>query len=242
MHIHILETGEPPAPLNQQFGGYPAMFERILAPFHSKFSFSTTAVHKGAALPPLSEFDGFLITGAPVGVYENHDWIAPLEEFIRRAASTRKPVVGICFGHQLMAQAFGGKVEKSAHGWGVGVHHYDVTARAPWMAPASAKISCAVSHQDQVIEPPEGARILGGSDFCPNGVLEYAQGPAVSLQPHPEFTHDYAAALLRLRKDRMPAERFDDGRASLKAGSERNLIAQWIGNFFIQSVPHHLRR
>ncbi|MEQ8934607.1 MAG: type 1 glutamine amidotransferase, partial [Amphiplicatus sp.] len=116
MQIRILETGEPPETLKSRFGDYPSMFERLLSPFTDRFSFSTTAAHKGAAMPKLSEFDVLLITGSPAGVYEDHAWIAPLEDLIRASAAAGKKQVGICFGHQIMAQAFGGEVQKSDRG------------------------------------------------------------------------------------------------------------------------------
>lgn len=234
MQLRILETGEPPAPLKGQFGDYPAMLERMLAPLMPGGSFSTSPVFENAALPALGEFDGLIITGSPAGVYEGHQWIAPLEEFLRRAAAARKPIIGICFGHQLLAQAFGGKVEKSARGWGVGLHDYALTGGGEWMTPARARARCAVSHQDQVVEAPEGARIMGGSEFCPNGVIEYAQGPILSFQQHPEFSRDYAAALMRLRKDRIPAATIQEGLDSLGQKSDREHIAQWIAKFLTQ--------
>ena len=130
MQIRILETGEPPEPLKSQFGDYPSMFERLLAPYADRFSFSRTAAHRGEAMPKLSEFDGLLITGSPAGVYEEYDWIEPCAKLVRDAAKAGKPQVGICFGHQLMAQALGGNAEKSDRGSGVGVHEYEVKAEA----------------------------------------------------------------------------------------------------------------
>jgi len=185
-------------------------------------------------MPKLAEFDGLLITGSPAGVYEEHDWIEPCAALVRETVKAGKPQVGICFGHQLMAQALGGRAEKSDRGWGVGVHDYKISGEADWMSPPSNRMACAVSHQDQVTAAPPGARILGGSDFCPIGVLEYAQGPAISFQPHPEFSHDYGETLLRFRKDRIPAERADPGIASYKNRSDRELMGKWIVNFFLQ--------
>ena len=234
MQIRILETGEPPEPLKSQFGDYFAMFQRLLTPHTSRFSFSTTRAHEGEAMPALSEFDGLLITGSPAGVYDAYDWIEPCAELVRQTAKAGKPQVGVCFGHQLMANAFGGKAEKSDKGWGVGVHDYAIKAQTDWMDPPSNHIACAVSHQDQVTELPEGARILGGSEFCPMGVLEFAQGPAISFQQHPEFAHDYGETLLRFRKGRIPADRADPGIASYKNRSDRKLMGKWIANFFLQ--------
>lgn len=234
MRIAIIETGAPPEPLSGKHPSYPAMMERMLAPLAPHFSFTTFETFRNGALPEPASFDGLLITGSPAGVYEDHEWIEPLEKLVQHTAASGKPQVGICFGHQLMAQAFGGEVKKSEKGWGVGVHQYDVTSQAPWMTPSQGKIACAVSHQDQVIAPPPGAKRLAGSDFCEFGALAYAQGPAISFQMHPEFEHAYAADLIGIRRNRFGESLSDDGLASLKGRSDRGVIAQWIVNFLAQ--------
>ncbi|MEK7264493.1 MAG: gamma-glutamyl-gamma-aminobutyrate hydrolase family protein [Pseudomonadota bacterium] len=232
MRIAIIETGAPPEQLNGKHPSYPQMMERMLAPLAPHLSFTTYPTFRDGALPSPADFDGLLITGSPAGVYEDHRWIAPLENLVRNAASAGKPQVGICFGHQLMAKAFGGEVNKSDKGWGVGVHHYEVTGESSWMSPAPAAISCAVSHQDQVLSPPPGAKTIAGSSFCEYGALAYAQGPAISFQMHPEFEHDYASDLIGIRRNRFGEELSDEGLASLKKRSDRGVIAQWIVNFF----------
>lgn len=232
MRIAIIETGAPPEQLNSKHPTYPKMMERLLSPLAPHLSFTTYPTFRDGSLPAASDFDGMLITGSPAGVYEDHPWIAPLENLIRDAAAAGKPQVGICFGHQLMSQAFGGEVRKSDKGWGVGVHHYDVTADAPFMSPQQGRISCAVSHQDQVTAPPPGAKILAGSGFCEYGALAYAQGPAISFQMHPEFEHDYAADLIGIRRNRFGEALSKQGLDTLKKGSDRGVIARWIVNFF----------
>jgi GMP synthase-like glutamine amidotransferase len=232
MRIAIIETGAPPEQLNGKHPTYPKMMERLLSPLAPHLSFTTYPTFRDGSLPAAADFDGMLITGSPAGVYEDHPWIAPLENLIRDAAAAGKPQVGICFGHQLMSQAFGGEVRKSDKGWGVGVHHYDVTADAPFMSPQQGRISCAVSHQDQVTAPPPGAKILAGSGFCEYGALAYAQGPAISFQMHPEFEHDYAADLIGIRRNRFGEALSEQGLDTLKKGSDRGVIARWIVNFF----------
>ena len=115
MRILILETGEPPAPLGQRFGDYGQMIGRMLSDVDSGFAVSAAKIYDGAR-PGLADFDGLLISGSPAGVYEGHDWIAPTADLIKAAASAGKPQFGICFGHQLMAQVFGGEVKLSDKG------------------------------------------------------------------------------------------------------------------------------
>ena len=232
MHIAIIETGAPPEALLAKHPTYPAMMQRLIAPLAPHFSFSTHRVFDGGRVPRPGEFDGLVIMGSAAGVYEDHPWITPLEDLIRAAAAADKPQVGVCFGHQLMAQAFGGKVEKSDKGWGIGVHRYHVAGSEGWMKPAPTKIACAVSHQDQVIAPPPGARTLAASPFCPHAVLSYAQGPAISFQMHPEFDHQYAADLIGVRRNRYGEAMADAALSSLNERSDRDLLAQWMVNFF----------
>lgn len=231
MRIAILETGAPPEPLDAQYGRYGAMFEAMFDGAGAPIMADTLSVFEGAAPPDPSAYDGYLITGSPAGAYESHEWIPPLERFIREAAALGKPTVGICFGHQVMAQAFGGAVEKSEKGWGAGVHVYEVLDTPEWMNGAPERFACAVSHQDQVVRPPEGARRIAGSNFCLFGALEYAQGPAVSFQMHPEFEHAFAADLLSMREDRIPGDVARLAHETLKRGSDRDAMARWIATF-----------
>lgn len=227
MKIIVLETGTAPDNLSQTYGTYGAMFQKLLADRINPLTTEVVQLHLGDALPAVGMADGYLVTGSPAGVYEPHDWIAPLEVFTRNALEAAKPVVGICFGHQLMAQALGGKVAKSDKGWGVGLHQYDVFEAVPDM-PRS--VSCVVSHQDQVIVPPTSASTLGGSSFCEHGILAYGEY-GLSFQMHPEFEHDFAEALLSVRQDRIPLDIADIARTSFDKTTDRHLLSDWIARF-----------
>lgn len=227
MKIGILKTGAPAPPLLDRHGDYADMFERLLA--GAGFGFERYDIQ--AAPPPAADAcDGWLITGSAAGVYEPHDWIAPLERFIRETLS-RKPMTGVCFGHQVMARALGGRVEKSARGWGVGVHRYQTLARADWLE-APDRFDCAVSHQDQVIDPPPGARVIAGSNFCPNGVLDYEGGRAMSMQIHPEFEHAFALDLLEHRSSSIAADVAAIARETLNYDTDRHALGASIAQFF----------
>jgi GMP synthase-like glutamine amidotransferase len=133
-----------------------------------------------------------LITGSPAGVYDKLDWIAPLEDFVRAAYANRTPMVGVCFGHQLMAQALGGIARKSEKGWGIGRHVYEVVPGNGVIG--GERIAIAASHQDQVIEPPRGAQTILFSSLTEYAGLLYGNGAALSVQPHPEFDTGFAYA------------------------------------------------
>jgi GMP synthase-like glutamine amidotransferase len=224
MKIAILETGTPPGPLADSFGRYPDMFRTLLGGDYVGASYDVTR-QDFPARP--EDHAAYLLTGSPAGVYEDLPWIAPLKSFLL-AAKGKSKLIGICFGHQLMAEAFGGRVEKSAKGWGVGLQEYQVFERASWMDD-SDWVAVPVSHQDQVVERPPSCTVLAGSGFCDMGVLAYRDQPAISFQFHPEFETDYATALIEFRRERLANA--DAAIASLKQPNDRQRVAGWIRRF-----------
>jgi GMP synthase-like glutamine amidotransferase len=203
VRIGILAAGLPPRSLVPAFGDYPDRPEAC---------------------------DAYILTGASAGVYDRDPWIGALLDFLR-AARGRARLVGVCFGHQAMAQAFGGRVIKSPKGWGVGLHAYDVLARQPWMDDVR-QVSLSASHQDQVVELPRAATLIAGSDFCPYAMLAYDDTPAISIQPHPEFTPAFSAALIERQRGRsLPGEQADAAIRSLEAPDDHARIGDWIAAF-----------
>jgi GMP synthase-like glutamine amidotransferase len=232
MRLTIIQTGDVPEPLRDSFGPYPSMFERMFDSRSDRFNYEVVNVEGNSLLPDPSRIEGIVITGSPAGVYEDHDWLPPLREFIRRAYSAKTPMLGICFGHQIMADALGGDVRKSEKGWGLGRHTYRVTGRPEFMADAPETLSIACSHQDQVIVPPSEAEVVLASEFTPNAGLFYKSGKALSFQPHPEFLDDYAMALVELRRGRAPDDVVNQGVASFAQNSDSVQVADYIGKFF----------
>jgi GMP synthase-like glutamine amidotransferase len=229
----IAETGAPPAELGRRWPRYGAQFETMLEGAGGGLQTLFVDVEKGDTLPEAEEGTALLVTGSPKGAYEDHAFIPPLEEAVRSYAMAGRPVVGICFGHQLVAQAFGAVVERSSMGWGVGVHTHEVLDETPW-GEGPARMACAVSHQDQVVSLSAELRRVAGSPFCPNAVLAHRKLNVLTFQAHPEFTHDYAAALLQLRQDRIPPDRVEAGLRSLKNKTDRALMARWIREFLLR--------
>lgn len=159
MKLAILTTGHPPGDLADTFGDYPAMFAHMLG---EGFEIDSVDVDHGELPADPSAYDAYLITGSPAGIYDPLPWVAELSDFIRAAGAAK--MVGICFGHQIMAEALGGHVEKSPKGWGAGLHHYTIDRVEPWMDPV-ASIAIPASHQDQVVVQPPHTEVTVSSAF-----------------------------------------------------------------------------
>ena len=186
MKIGILITGHPPE--NMMDGGaYDKYFARLLG--DDEFTYQAWAVVDGIFPDSVDDADGWLITGSKHGAYEPHDWIPPLEQFVRDCYAAHVPMIGVCFGHQVIAQAMGGKVEKFKGGWSVGRTEYDINGQ---------KFALNAWHQDQVVERPQAAEVIGSTDFCENAALLY-DDRIWTIQPHPEYGHDFIEGLINTR-------------------------------------------
>ncbi|MFN3836529.1 MAG: glutamine amidotransferase-related protein [Brevundimonas sp.] len=231
--IAILETGHPPEHLKDAFDDYPARFRALLGEGVPTTRFNVQAGH----LPDdPTAFQGAIVTGSAAGVYDDLPWIPKLTDWLR-AARGRTRLVGICFGHQALAHAFGGAVEKSHKGWGVGLHRYDVRADEPWMHPRARTIAIPVSHQDQVTAISDDARVIASSGFTPYAGLAWGQD-AISFQCHPEFQPEYAQALIEGRRGaRIPHALADEAIDSLKRPNDRAVLTAWIRAFLLLTPP-----
>jgi len=187
MLIGILQTGLAPDALVDTSGDYPDMFARLLA--GHGFTFRTFRVVDGQFPASVKECDGWLITGSRHGVYEDHDWIPPLEQFIRDAYAAHVPMVGICFGHQIIAQAMGGKVERYDGGWAVGATDYDFDG---------TPMTLNAWHRDQVVQAPDSAKVIATNEFCANAALLY-DDRMLTVQAHPEFRPEFIDGLMQTR-------------------------------------------
>ena len=227
--ITIVETGLISPERRAQHGSFPQMFERMISAADASASFATVRLIDGEGLPDPAGLEAILITGSSAGVYDDLDWIAPLERFVRAAYEARTSMVGICFGHQLIAQALGGTVRKSERGWGIGRHVYDVVPGNG--AIEGEKIAIACSHQDQVIEPPAGAATILHSTFTPHAGLLYENGAVLSVQPHPEFTAAFAHVCCELRQGSVPETLVATARASLEQPLDHADLGRAIARF-----------
>jgi GMP synthase-like glutamine amidotransferase len=221
MLIGILQTGLAPEALAPTMGDYPDMFARLLD--GHGFTFRTYKVVEGAFPASVTECDGWLITGSRHGAYEDHPWIPPLEAFIRDSFAAHVPMVGVCFGHQIIAQAMGGKVERYAGGWAVGATDYDFDGQT---------ITLNAWHRDQVTERPQGATVIATNDFCTNAALLY-DDKALTVQAHPEFRPEFVDGLMKTRgKGLVPDEVMAEATTKLDAPLQDKTMAAQIAAFF----------
>ncbi|KIN61635.1 Glutamine amidotransferase class I-like protein [Sulfitobacter noctilucae] len=220
MKIGILITGHPPEELAAN-GRYDAYFRRLLG--ETTFTYEAWSVVDGEMPASVDAADGWLITGSKHGAYEDHPWIPPLEDFIRVCWSAKRPMIGVCFGHQIIAQAMGGTVEKFSKGWSVGAVDYTIDGET---------YAINAWHQDQVVQKPETAQVIGSSDFCANAVLAY-DDTFWTIQPHPEYDHDFIDGLLTYRgKGVVPDPLLDAAKIKLNTALDSAKVAAQMTQFF----------
>lgn len=222
MLIGILQTGQSPDVLREAAGDYPDMFQTLLK--DHGLSFRTYHVEAMEFPADVHACEGWLITGSRHGAYENHPFIPRLEAFIRDAIAAKVPLVGVCFGHQIIAQAMGGKVERFAGGWAVGPQVYDF---------GGEKITLNAWHRDQVTQLPPGAKVVACNDFCENAALVYGTS-AFTVQAHPEFRDAFVEGLMTTRGPGLvPDEVMAEAREKLGRPNDAATLADRIAAFFL---------
>lgn len=234
MKIGLLQCDEVMDELQPQFGTYPYMFHTLFDSISADIQWITYNAVAGELPSSTDECEGYITTGSRFGVNDGDDWINHLQDFITTLAKEGKKYVGICFGHQLLAQALGGKVEQSDRGWGIGLSFNQIKHAKDWMEPNQDSLDLIVSHQDQVTQLPPHAEVLASSGFCPYYMIQYGDN-MMSVQGHPEFSKLYSSELMNRRKDSIPADRIEQGLASLSSSVDDYLMARWIMNFLTHS-------
>lgn len=225
MKLGLLQCDHTLESVRQIAGDYEEMFAAWLPAEWRVYDLT-----RGELPGSLEECDGYVTTGSKASVYDDEPWIHAFVDLTRRMHAARAPYFGVCFGHQMIGHALGGRVAKSPNGWGIGVHRFAVKEPAAWMRPPAESFHLLMSCQDQVLELPPGARILAGNEHCPAGLIQLDS--MVGVQGHPEFPAPYAEALLQLRRERIGAERVDRALATLGTAPDAPLLADWARAFF----------
>ncbi len=233
LRICILETDVLRPELTAQYQGYGRMFEQLFSRQPIAAEFRVYNVMNGDSPADDERFDAYLVTGSKADSFGTDPWIQTLKAYLLTLYERGEKLLGVCFGHQLLALTLGGKAERAEKGWGVGVHRYSLAAHAPWMDPEVSELTLLISHQDQVTELPEGATVIASSDFCPNAAY-HIRDQVLCFQGHPEFVHDYSRALLDARQDYLGDEVYHKAIASLATEHQGDLVGEWMLRFVQQ--------
>ena len=236
MKIGILLVGRASEDLVDEYGTYAEMLIALINTEEQVFEFKTFNILDDEFPKDHLECDGWIVTGSPHGVYEDHSWIPTVSQLINNVYKANLPIFGVCFGHQLIAQALGGHVEKSEKGWGLGLHTYQVNNKPDYMSNLSEEVTLNICHQDQVLRPPQGATVYAKSEFCENAGF-YIKDKVLTMQAHPEFLVDFTKALLAARRDvTIPKEFVDPALVGLKNNPDSvqsNEFAKTVRQFFL---------
>lgn len=225
--IGVFELGCVPDPLAESYADYASMIIDWLQPALPEVEYQPIALVRDTALPAVTACDAYVYSGSRHGVYDDLPWLGALETFIRQAAAGARPQFGICFGHQIIAQALGGRAESFSGGWSCGVQHYELE-----LDDGPAQLPVYVMHQDQVVAMPPTARNIGRSTQCAIGALDY-EAPVRTIQFHPEFSAAYLSDLLRLRGGTaIPSAVASAAARSLDNTVDNTVVARWAAAFF----------
>ncbi len=225
----VLERFQP------RFGNYPAMIRQMFAFADGPFEFTDFDCREGHYPGDIHDYDFYITTGSKASVYDDETWIHDLIKFVRHLDCHQKKLIGICFGHQIIAMARRGMVEKSPRGWGIGVAVNRVVASPDWMRQKKSQLNIIVSHRDQITTLPEDALVIAESDFCPFFMVQW-NSHFLSIQGHPEWRREYASSLTNNRRAIIPPERVEAGLDSLSIAPDSRLFSRWILDFVAHPV------
>lgn len=225
--IAIFNTDTVPDALARVHGQYPDMFMQSLLAVNPALTFARFDVHNKHYPEAITDYAGVLITGSKSAAYDTDDWITQLKTRIQHMAREGVPMVGICFGHQIIHQALGGQVVKAPGGWCVGVHRNKLTAAAAQYGPAGKTFRLLSSHQDQVVKLAPNSQLLASSDHCAIAMTSVGNN-ILTLQGHPEFTRDYAKVLMDRRQELIGQQVHQRGLESLTQPLDDREVLGWM--------------
>lgn len=242
MRAIVLRTGDAVAPVAARRGEFFSWIVREVSDAWAG-EWEEVDVRGDTSLPDPKGAAAFIITGSSSSVTERAPWMLRLEAFVRQAVEAETPLFGICFGHQIVAQALGGHVARNPRGREIGTQHVRVTPHAvghPLFARLGSAFVANHTHVDSVVRLPDGARLLAETDIEPHAA--FALGAHVTcVQFHPEFDGDTMRGYIEARTPVLFAEGFNAG-ALLENASDTPEAGSMLRAFFEHVVTPHTTR
>ena len=230
MKVALLQCDHVVESLQPEHGDIPDLFNNLFHRVAPEVSLDVFDVTKGEFPDLTDSYAGFISSGSRYSVYDQEPWITRFKEFVRKLYDHNKKFVGICFGHQMIAEALGGKCTKSSNGWGVGIKEVAMQRMKPWMRPELNSYRLVVSHLDQVVLLPQYSEIIGGNTYCPCSIFSVGEN-FLGIQAHPEFAPAFIADLMAHRMDRIGRRIVDEALATLTMSTDETVVVRWLLNF-----------
>lgn len=235
MKIAILQCDNVMEKYQEDFGNYPEMITDLLTSVENNLNIGIFDVQKGEYPQNIHDWELFITTGSKASVNDDEDWIIDLIEFTKLLGVTKKKLMGICFGHQIIALARGGSVAESDKGWGIGIASNNILIQTDWMDNEQHELKLIVSHKEQINQLPQGAMVIAESDFCPYFMVQW-DDHFLSVQGHPEWNKLYSKTLMNDRRNIIPVKRIEQGLTSLEENINNQQFARWIIKFAKRKV------
>ena len=225
MRTALLVCDHVPSILLEKHGDYPHMYQHLFPDLNLD-----TFYVCDQQFPEVNNFDLFIITGSRYSVYDDIPWVKKLQDYVRQIFEEKKKCIGICFGHQMIAEALGGKVEKAPVGFLIGVHTFYVQEFPRWFGEEKSEYNILMLCQDQVVRLPADATLLAGNQLCPVGMY-HIQDRFFAVQGHPEFSKEYDRDVFLSRKERMGEEKIEQALESFQLDPDVKWLREIMMNF-----------
>ncbi len=208
-------------------------FVDLLAPENPQAQLDTYYVSENNFPPSVHEYDAYLLTGSPASANDDLDWIQRLSNLVLEADQYQKRIVASCFGHQLVAKAFGGEVGRNEQGWAIGNYSLDITRQYEWMEPYAARTGLYHFNQERVTRLPEKAQSFAQTEEYPD--FAYTLGDNIlSLQGHPEQPKRAMNNFLDATVEKMTDDEIEKARSGIDNGEpDSHIWAKWMMRFFV---------
>ena len=227
LHICILEADDLHPALQESFLGFGQMFKKLFSAQDTAVDCQVFNVVRGEYPDSSQHFDAYLVTGSKADSFANDPWIVTLRAYLHQRFIQADVLLGICFGHQILALVLGGETQRSNKGWGLGVHRYRLEHKPTWLPSVADEFQLLISHRDQVTALPKGAALLASSEFCENAAFMLGQ-QVLCFQGHPEFTHDFSRSLLGIRQSVYCPDQYQAACQSLEHQHDGQVVAKWM--------------